>query len=174
MRNTWLSFTLDKKDKAIMFSINRTFDIEKIRVDQDNHIHMTTVFFGKKLKGLSKNRLTEINNILKTIILKYSNSNMTLEFDKFSMFPPNKSNLVVALYKPNINITNMVMDIKNNIVEASDMINGYTPHITIGKIINGSIINLDTIQKYPNLNIKKIEWSGDVIKSMDNEYVIHP
>ena len=66
----------------------------------------------------------------------------------------------------------MVTDMKNQIPEANDSIKGCIPHITIGKIINGSEINLENIQKYPDLNIKKIEWCGDVIKFMDDTYII--
>lgn len=172
MRNTWLSFMLEEKEKSIMFGINRTFDTSKVRIEHDNYIHMTTVFFGKMLKGLTKHRLIEINATIKEIVSKYSDSNMKLEFDKFSMFPPTKLNLVVAIYKPNVNVTNMVMEIKDQIPEANDTINGYTPHITIGKIINGSVINLGLIKKYPDLDIKKIEWCGDAIKFMDNQYII--
>ena len=172
MRNIWLSFTLEHREKIIIFGINRKFDTSKFSVNQDNYIHMTTVFFGKKLKGLNKNRLIEINTIIKEIVSKYRDSDVKLEFDKFSMFPSSKLNLVVALYRPNANITSMVTDMKNQIPEANDSIKGHVSHITIGKIINGSEINLENIQKYPDLNIKKIEWRGDVIKFMDASYVI--
>ena len=168
MRNTWLSFDIDNNSKEHMYSINSTLDSTYIKIMDYHNIHMTSVFFGKRLKGINKDRLKEINSIINKYIKAHNKINLC--FDKFSLFPPNKNNIVVALYKHNNTLTSIVNDIINSLPEYSNNTEIFIPHITVGKLNVGHKIDLTTIENYPDISINGLVFNGDKIKYMDNNY----
>ena len=168
MRNTWLSFYFDNISREQMYSINLTLDITQIKPMEYHDIHMTAIFFGKKLKGINKEKLKEINFIINKCIKPYNRLN--LYFDKFSLFPPNKNNIIVAIYKPNDILTSIINDIKKSIPEYSDISDVFIPHITVGKLNVDHQIDLTKIDKYPDISISGLILDGDKIKYMDDKF----
>lgn len=172
MKNTWLSFILDNDTRELMFNINNSLDSNKINVMDYYSIHMTAVFFGKRLKGLNKETLKDINDCIITIITEYSDT-IKLEFNKFELFPPDKKNMVVALYKPNKVLTSIILKIKKQFPELCDKTEEFIAHITMGKIVNGEEIDLNSIDSYPSIEINGLELCGDKIKYIDNRFLFN-
>ena len=168
MRNTWLSFDFDASFKEQMFEINATLDYDAIDVMDYPDIHMTSVFFGKKLKGLNQETLIDINSVIAQCSQEVSS--IELRFDRFSLFPPNKNNLVVALYENNDHLTRLVNDLKTSLPEYSDSTPHFIPHITIGRLNAGYQIELHETEHYPDITIHGLALDGDRIKHMNNHY----
>lgn len=171
MRNTWLSFEIDDDVKNSMWLSTNTVE-SHARAMKKRDLHITTVFFGKKLKGLNVSRLVKINTLLRKITAKYLDKDLTLKFKCFRLFPPGKKNLIVAEYHKNQNVEDLVVEIKSTIPEASDNFVGFTPHITMGRVNRWHKIEdcLNSIPAFPDLDLKGIEWCGDHIKYMDERY----
>ena len=170
MKNTWLSFSFDDDIREQIFGINSLLDTNKISAMGYCDSHMTAVFFGKRLMGLNKEVLKQINDSICEIVKKYD-ANITLKFEKFTLFPPNKENIVVALYKPNKVLNNIVKEIKLKFPKLCDETDEFIPHITIGKINNGEEIDINNIGNYPDIVINGLELCGNKIKYIDTTHL---
>ena len=169
MKNTWLSFSFDDDNREQIFNVNNALNKDNINAMGYCDSHMTAVFFGKRLMGLNKEILKQINHAICEIIQKYK-VNITLKFEKFTLFPPDKQNIVVALYKPDKVLTSIVRDIKLKFPELCDKTDEFIPHITIGKINNNKEMDIDSINHYPDLVISGLESCGNKIKYIDTTY----
>lgn len=174
-KNNWLSFVLSKKNRDLIYEINKQINnrFESVDVMDYNLIHMTSVFLGKSLQGKNKNILIKANNIIKDYIKELDNINIILTFDRFDYLPFDKKNkkLLVAIYKENIKLKswNCCLRKELNKLGICNYINdNFIPHITIGKI--KQIYPLKELIKYsyPNIHINNMYLDG-----IKNKYLLN-
>ena len=174
-KNNWLSFVLSKKNRDLIYEINKQINnrFESLDVMDYNLIHMTSVFLGKLLQGKNKNILIKANNIINNYIKELNNFNIKLIFDRFDYLPFDKKNkkLLVAIYKENINLKSWNCRLRKelNKLGICNYINdNFIPHITIGKI--KQIYPLKELIKYsyPNIHINNMYLDG-----IKNKYLLN-
>ncbi|AYV75242.1 MAG: hypothetical protein Terrestrivirus1_116 [Terrestrivirus sp.] len=125
-KNVWLSLVIPPEYRNILDEINKQIKaILNERYDMMHHdmYHMTTLFFGK-FRELKK---------LEQLMCEYNDSKYALEFDEILMFPPDKQNLLIVKFKPNIKLRTDI-NFMRKIMENNDPVEDFLPHITLGKL----------------------------------------
>lgn len=98
------------------------------------NIHMTFVFLGER-------KYKEVLNI-KQYLDQIKNIELILKFDKISLFPPSKENLLIFQFKIN------ELLLRNKILNFLQIEDEFLPHITLGKYVGkkDNIIMLNDIE----------------------------
>lgn len=98
------------------------------------NIHMTFVFLGER-------KYKEVLNI-KQYLDQIKNIELILKFDKVSLFPPSKENLLIFQFKIN------ELSLRNKILNFLQIEDEFLPHITLGKYVGkkDNIIMLNDIE----------------------------
>lgn len=98
------------------------------------NIHMTFVFLGER-------KYKEVLNI-KQYLDQIGNIELILKFDKISLFPPSKENLLIFQFKIN------ELLLRNKILNFLQIEDEFLPHITLGKYVGkkDNIIMLNDIE----------------------------
>lgn len=180
MRNTWFCFNFGDNEIEIrrqMSNINQSIRLQGFRPMSHDEIHLTAIFCGQKLKGVNKDRLAEINTKILNKIHATPIRNTEFQFDRFAYFPPEKKNLIVAIYKPNKELLKLIESIKKEIKEYCDSDLEFWPHITMGKLETSQdsvrLPNLlNSIRRYPDFMPNSIVMSGDKIKYIDHTFIL--
>ena len=98
------------------------------------NLHMTVCFLGELSKNIKNDKKSKIDE-LSHIIQNYPKVN-GLEFVKYSLFSI-KNNLIVAEFKLPQNQTKNIIRLKSEMEKYGSSHEQYfTPHITLGKIMN--------------------------------------
>lgn len=178
VKNTWLSFIIDKNKLDEINEINNEFNQFDINVMTPSWIHMTVVFMGKALRGKTVGELKGINYIIESAVEKLSElGNLKLEFDRYDYLPfnSNKKKLILAIYKKNKKLDEWVVDLKNTLTQMGvcPSENSFMPHITIGRVKGAYLPDKDylkTVEVFPDLTVRGLYVCGDQNKYITNSF----
>jgi 2'-5' RNA ligase len=139
-QNNWISLVIPDEIRGDIYNSVQYIDqhikdligtdkVEFMPMDY-NDIHMTLVFCGEHLRKLNKDQQAKI----KEIIDKFKQS-YTVKFDKYMLFPPNKENLIIALFTLEKSCLTSIYNMKKELVQYGIPLDAeFIPHITLGKI----------------------------------------
>lgn len=111
-------------------------------------VHMTICFLGSVLETDRKNKTVIVNNEIENFSEQFAGK--VLEFEEFSLFPDTKKNLIVAKFKcvdKKDNFCQNIIKFKKEFTKiGTNEENYFVPHITLGKIQNMSIKNINIVE----------------------------
>ena len=159
MRNNWLSFTLPDDLRNLLHDVaKKLVNSTKFSPMAYDDLHMTAVFMGKSYREKDREILFEI--------IASHRLMGSLTFDKLIFFPPSKNNLIVALFKAPVDLSNRVCKLKKEIrerlgydVPESELTKHFIPHVTLGKLNLtknelADLMKIDILQKLGDASIK--------------------
>lgn len=113
-----------------------------------NSVHITICFLGSILETDRKKKTIVVNSEIENFSKIFSNK--ILEFDEFCLFPDTKKNLIVAKFKctdKNYPFCQNMIKFKKEFVKiGATEENYFVAHITLEKIQNMSIKNINVIE----------------------------
>jgi 2'-5' RNA ligase len=115
---------------------------------EQHSLHMTLCFLGDSLQTDRKNKMKIVNEQIDNFSGLFSDQFLT--FDRFSLFPETKKNLVVAIFKSNDpSFIQKMTTFKREFVRiGAKEEDFFVPHITLGKIQN---MNLSRAHELDNM-----------------------
>merc|ERR550537_1975729 len=155
-RNSFLAVVLDDSivaalgavAEALAASPAELLGVRDIGFDpvDDNSRHMTFVFFGEHLRVLPASELQAVHAAICEEVAEAGSSTIDpLAFRGFELFPPGKSNLVVACFEPSpalIELRHAVLrrirkcglSLPKSLFAMLEGEGAWMPHVTLGKI----------------------------------------
>lgn len=141
--------------------------IEFNEMDYEN-LHMTLAFMGENIryvlaKQVKSNVLVEIDKIMRSFNSDLADYSNDIVFEKYDLFPKNKRNLLVAIFKISKKMDASIIEMKKKLcssainVLAENIDQEFVPHITLGK--------------FTKITGKENELS-ELINKLNNEYMI--
>lgn len=156
--NNYIAFDLDNVICQEFYDIGQNIfaKLENFSPFELNQVHMTVCFLGELSKKIKTNKKETFENLL-TEIHDFPPI-CTLEFDSYQLFG-SKNNLVVAKFKMSKADEKKIIDLKKYYTDKfqAPKENYYTPHITLGKILNmngENKIDLDSLNLPKPSNLK--------------------
>lgn len=177
-KNSYLVIKLQEDTRERLHNIASSLFADKDEIQFDvmniNDLHMTFFFASDKLCHFKKEKLSELYDLIQ----KSCNNNLSnnlpsnsfnLRFKCLSFFPPEKKNLVVAIFEHN----QFLIEKRNQIFKAIKSLNNpelstlidndseWLPHITLGKLR----VSKDVLSKIelPNIDLDNISFKTEGI-----------
>ena len=131
-------------------TIKDTVNFDFTPMDTDS-VHMTICFLGDILETNRKEKTNVLNNLIEQFSVQFGSS--ILQFESFELFPPNKKNLVVAVFRCQDKLFNKnIIEYKKKFIKiGAKEENYFTAHITLGKIQNFNMSDTNNLSLTSNI-----------------------
>jgi 2'-5' RNA ligase len=154
-----LDYTFTEEVCNVCLEIQQLIKSHEFIPMEQHSLHMTLCFLGDSLQTDRKNKMKIVNEQMENFSGLFCDQFLT--FDKFSLFPETKKNLVVAIFKSNdVSFIQKMTNFKREFVRiGAKEEDFFVPHITLGKIQN---MNLSRAHKLDDM-LRQIPLIGSRI-----------
>jgi len=150
-KNKYIKFNLPENIIGEIYELGQLIkkDNEQFSPFEYNDIHMTVCYLGNLSKNLGSVNKKEKYIEIDELINNFNNNHINeLTFKGFELFG-DKKNLLVAIFDIPKNECNRIINFKKQFVKyGAPQEEYYTPHITIGKLMYNSKIDIHQLKTY--------------------------